>query len=86
MVTEYNYNVIMRRRLEAEKAAEELKNSGAVKTAETKPAEAVKVMESAVTPPVSADDAEPVEVVVEKKAEAVKPKKTDAEKLKKGKK
>lgn len=64
MVTEYNRNVIMRRRAEAAMAAEELKNSGAVKTTETKPAEAVEV----------------------KKTETVRPKKSDAEKLRKGKK
>ena len=91
MVTEYNLNVIMRRRLEAEKAAEELKNSGAVKTAETKPAEAVNVKEpveasGAEAKAVSIEAEKPVEAVEVKKTETVRPKKSDAEKLRKGKK
>lgn len=89
MVTEYNLNVIMRRRLEAEKAAEELKNSGAVKTAETKPAEAVNEKESveaSKAEAVSIEAEKPVEAVEVKKTETVRPKKSDAEKLRKGKK
>ena len=87
MVTEYNLNVIMRRRLEAEKAAEELKNSGAVKTAETKPAEAVnKPAEASKAEADSVEAEKPVEAVEVKKTEAVRPKKSDAEKLRKGKK
>jgi|GEM_PF-5930893 hypothetical protein len=87
MVTEYNRNIIMRRRLEAARAAEELKKSGAVNAAGAKPADVVK--ESAEIPAQAAEPI-PVEVdeqaAVEKKTESAKPRKTDAEKLKKGKK
>ena len=71
MVTEYNKNIIMRRRMEAAEAAERLE--AAEKEALNKAAESV-VKENLTT---------------EQTAEAsteTKPKKTDAEKLKKGKK
>lgn len=71
MVTEYNRNLIMQRRLEAEKAARELEKAGAVVSADTKPVEVKPETETV------------AEVKAEPKME--KPKKTDAEKLKKGK-
>ena len=69
MVTEYNRNVIMRRRSEAAMAAEELKNSGATAAADTKPADAAPV----------SSEAGKTEVKEEKVSD--KQKKTDAEKL-----
>ena len=70
MVTEYNKNIIMRRRMEAAEAAERLE--AAEKEALNKAAESV-VKENLTT--------EQTEASTE-----TKPKKTDAEKLKKGKK
>ncbi len=71
MVTEYNKNIIMRRRMEAAEAAERLE--AAEKEALNKVAESV-VKKNLTTEQTS-------EVSTE-----TKPKKTDAEKLKKGKK
>lgn len=79
MVTEYNRNLIMQRRLAAEKAAAELEKAGAVVSANAKPVEVKPAEEKPV------EKAEPVAVKAEK-AETAKPKKTDAEKLKKGRK
>ena len=70
MVTEYNKNIIMRRRMEAAEAAERLE--AAEKEALNKAAESV-VNENLTTEQTKAST-------------ETKPKKTDAEKLKKGKK
>ena len=71
---EYNKNIIMRRRMEAEKAALELEKAGAVQSAEVK---AVEVKEEK-------PKEQPAPKAEAPKAETKK--KTDAEKLKKGKK
>ena len=90
MVTEYNRNLIMRRRMEAEKAALELEKAGVVQSAEVKAVE-VKEEKPAVKENLTAE--KPKEMPkAEDKPEAKEPpkaetkKKTDAEKLKKGKK
>lgn len=80
MVTEYNRNLIMRRRMEAEKAALELEKAGVVQSAEVKAVE-VKEQEKPKEMPKAEDKPEAKEPP---KAETKK--KTDAEKLKKGKK
>ena len=85
MVTEYNRNLIMRRRMEAEKAALELEKAMAVQSAEVKAVE-VKEGKPAVKENLTAEKPkeQPAPKVEAPKAETKK--KTDAEKLKKGKK
>lgn len=85
MVTEYNKNIIMRRRMEAEKAALELEKAGVVQSAEVKAVE-VKEEKPAVKENLTAEKPKEQPAPKAEAPKAETKKKTDAEKLKKGKK
>jgi hypothetical protein len=85
MVTEYNKNIIMRRRMEAEKAALELEKAGAVQSAEVNAVE-VKEEKPAVKENLTAEKLKEQPALKTEAQKAETKKKTDAEKLKKGKK